>query len=73
MVGRERRRKFWLSSLTDLKNRGLRDLFVACIDGLSGFADAIRAAKRIQRRHLISERRLRQPHKALRASAARVC
>ena len=29
--------KFWLTCLTDLKNRGLRDIFVACIDGLSGF------------------------------------
>ena len=36
--------KFWLACLTDLKNRGLRDIFVACIDGLSGFADAIHAA-----------------------------
>jgi len=36
--------KFWLSCLTDLKNRGLRDIFVICIDGLSGFAEAIHAA-----------------------------
>jgi transposase-like protein len=36
--------KFWLSCLTDLKNRGLQDIFVACIDGLSGFAEAIHAA-----------------------------
>jgi transposase-like protein len=36
--------RFWLSCLTDLKNRGLRDIFVACIDGLSGFAEAIHAA-----------------------------
>jgi putative transposase len=36
--------KFWLSCLTDLKNRGLQDIFVVCVDGLSGFADAIRAA-----------------------------
>jgi putative transposase len=36
--------KFWLSCLTDLKNRGLRDIFVACIDGLPGFAEAIHAA-----------------------------
>jgi putative transposase len=35
--------KFWLSVLTDLKNRGLTDIFVACIDGLSGFAEAIHA------------------------------
>jgi transposase-like protein len=36
--------KFWLSCLTDLQNRGLRDIFVACIDGLSGFPEAIHAA-----------------------------
>jgi transposase-like protein len=36
--------KFWLSCLTDLKNRGLRDIFVTCIDGLSGFAEAIHTA-----------------------------
>lgn len=34
--------KFWLSVLTDMKNRGLDDIFVACIDGLAGFPDAIR-------------------------------
>ena len=36
--------KFWLSVLTDLKNRGLSDIFVACVDGLAGFPDAIYAA-----------------------------
>ena len=36
--------KFWLQCLTDLKNRGLHDIFVACIDGLSGFAEAIHTA-----------------------------
>ena len=36
--------KFWLSCLTDLKNRGLSDIFVACIDGLSGFAEALHVA-----------------------------
>lgn len=36
--------KFWLACLTDLRNRGLADIFVACIDGLSGFAEAIHAA-----------------------------
>jgi putative transposase len=36
--------KFWLSCLTDLKSRGLNDIFVVCVDGLSGFAEAIRAA-----------------------------
>ncbi len=36
--------KFWLHVLTDLKNRGLTDIFIACVDGLAGFPDAIRAA-----------------------------
>ncbi len=36
--------KFWLSCLTDLKSRGLADIFVACVDGLTGFPEAIRAA-----------------------------
>lgn len=36
--------KFWLSCLTDLRNRGLSDIFVACIDGLSGFAEAVHTA-----------------------------
>jgi transposase-like protein len=36
--------KFWLSCLTDLKNRGLNDIFVACIDGLTGLAEAVHAA-----------------------------
>ena len=36
--------KFWLSCLTDLKNRGLEDIFIVCVDGLSGFPEAIQAA-----------------------------
>jgi transposase-like protein len=36
--------KFWLGCLTDLKNRGLNDIFIVCVDGLTGFAEAIRAA-----------------------------
>jgi putative transposase len=36
--------KFWLSCLTDLASRGLTDIFVACIDGLAGFAEAIHTA-----------------------------
>jgi len=36
--------KFWLSCLTDLKNRGLDDIFIVCVDGLSGFPAAIAAA-----------------------------
>lgn len=33
--------KFWLSVITELKNRGVEDIFIACIDGLSGFGEAI--------------------------------
>ena len=43
-LGQTEGAKFWLACLTDLKSRGLRDIFVACIDGLSGFAEAIHAA-----------------------------
>jgi putative transposase len=43
-LGENEGAKFWLSCLTDLKNRGLNDIFVACIDGLSGFAEAVHAA-----------------------------
>ena len=35
--------KFWLGVLTDLKNRGVEDIFIACMDGLTGFPDAVRA------------------------------
>jgi putative transposase len=33
--------KFWLQVLTDLKNRGVKDVFIACVDGLKGFPQAI--------------------------------
>ncbi|ARY99678.1 transposase [Yersinia ruckeri] len=33
--------KFWLGILTELKNRGLQDILIACVDGLKGFPDAI--------------------------------
>lgn len=33
--------KFWLNVLTELKNRGLEDILIACIDGLTGFPEAI--------------------------------
>ena len=36
--------KFWLSCLTDLKNRGVSDLLIACVDGPTGFPEAIRTA-----------------------------
>ena len=33
--------KFWLQVVTELKNRGLQDIFIACVDGLKGFPEAI--------------------------------
>lgn len=35
--------KFWLQVLTDLKNRGVKDILITCIDGLKGFPEAIEA------------------------------
>lgn len=34
---------YWLSVLTDLQNRGVQDILIACVDGLKGFPDAIAA------------------------------
>ncbi len=34
---------FWLSVLTDLQNRGVKDILIACVDGLTGFPDAIQS------------------------------
>jgi putative transposase len=35
--------KFWLQVVTELKNRGVQDIFIACVDGLKGFPEAIEA------------------------------
>lgn len=35
--------KFWIQVITELKNRGVQDIFVACVDGLKGFPEAIEA------------------------------
>src|SRR5580658_11272793 len=35
--------KFWLSVLTELKNRGVQDVLICCCDGLTGFPAAIEA------------------------------
>ena len=36
--------KFWLNVLTELQNRGVKDILIACVDGLKGFPDAIATA-----------------------------
>lgn len=35
--------KFWLGVMNELQNRGVKDMFIACVDGLTGFPDAIEA------------------------------
>jgi putative transposase len=35
--------KFWLHVLTELKNRGVRDIFIGCVDGVKGFPEAMEA------------------------------
>ncbi len=42
-VGEEEGAKFWLSVLTDLQNRGVKDVLIACCDNLSGFSEAIKS------------------------------
>ena len=36
--------KFWLSVLTELKHRGVQDIYIACMDGLKGLSEAVNAA-----------------------------
>ncbi len=43
-VGENESAKFWLTILNSLKNRGVEDILIACVDGLSGFPQAIEAA-----------------------------
>lgn len=40
--------KFWLSVLTDLKQRGVEDILITCIDGLKGFPEAIFPKTKVQ-------------------------
>ena len=42
-VGEAEGAKFWLNVLTELKNRGIRDILIACMDGLRGFPEAVEA------------------------------
>jgi putative transposase len=43
-IGEHESSKYWMSVLTDLKNRGVEDILIASIDGLNGFEEAIKAA-----------------------------
>lgn len=42
-VGENESAKFWLSKLNELKSRGVDDILIACVDGLTGFSNAIEA------------------------------
>ncbi|HML34154.1 IS256 family transposase [Sporomusa sphaeroides] len=43
-IGENESSKFWLSVLNELKSRGIQDVYLFCVDGLSGFREAIGAA-----------------------------
>lgn len=43
-IGEHEGAKFWLNVLTELKNRGVGDILIACVDGLTGFPEAIETA-----------------------------
>ena len=40
-IARSEGAKFWLGVITELSNRGVKDIFIACVDGLKGFPEAI--------------------------------
>jgi transposase-like protein len=42
IIAKAHKANFWLGVITDLKQRGVRDLLIACIAGLKGFEEAIR-------------------------------
>ncbi len=42
-IGENESAKFWLSVLNDIKNRGINDILIVCVDGLTGFPNAISA------------------------------
>jgi len=42
-IGENESSKYWLSVINEMKNRGVQDVLIACVDGLSGFSEAISA------------------------------
>lgn len=60
--------KFWLSVLTELQNRGVKDIFICCVDGLTGFPEAIntvfpKAAVQLCIVHMVRNSLKYVPHK----------
>lgn len=67
--------KFWLSVLTELNQRGVKDILIACVDGLTGFPEAINAVfpkTRVQLCivHLVRNSLRYVPHKDMKAVAS---
>jgi transposase-like protein len=42
-IGQAESAKFWMNVLNELRNRGVKDILICCVDGLTGFTDAIQA------------------------------
>jgi len=40
-VGKNEGSKFWMQVVTELKNRGVEQIYVACVDGLKGFPEVL--------------------------------
>ena len=74
-VGENESAKYWLSILNGLKNRGIEDILIACVDGLTGFDNAIEAVypkTEIQQCIIHQIRNTTQDIKALMADLKRV-
>ena len=64
-IGENESSKFWLQVLTDLHNRGVQDIFIACIDNLSGFSEAIESIYPQTEVQLCIIHQIRNAHKYL--------
>ena len=64
-IGEHEGSKFWLQVLTDLQNRGVEDIFIASIDNLQGFADAIESIFPQTEVQLCVVHQIRNSHKYL--------
>jgi transposase-like protein len=64
-IGENEGAKFWLQVLTDLQNRGVSDIFIACIDNLQGFAEAIESIFPQAEVQLCVVHQIRNSHKYL--------
>ena len=53
-IGENESSKFWLNVLNELKTRGIKDVFLFCVDGLTGFRQAIEAAFRTHKSSVAS-------------------